>query len=311
VEEFMLLANCAVADKILSAFPACALLRRHPPPTPRMLEPLLKAAAAAGVTLDVSSSGALGASLDGARRESDPYFNKLIRIMATRCMTQAVYFASGELPPAEYSHYGLAAPLYTHFTSPIRRYADVLAHRLLGAALGLSTLPASICDGAALASVAANLNTRHRNAQQAGRASVELHTLLFFRGRGVVADARVTRCRANGLIVFVPKYGIEGPVFFDQDAEDAREGDAPARKKAKTIAAAAAAAPAGDGAWELSEDGCSVARVGGGEGTGRLTLFDRVAVRIAVVTSAVARRERLTIVLADLADITAAEVARV
>ena len=51
----------------------------------------------------------------------DAYFNKLVRIMATRCMTQAAYFGSGEAAPAEYYHYGLAAPLYTHFTSPIRR----------------------------------------------------------------------------------------------------------------------------------------------------------------------------------------------
>jgi exosome complex exonuclease DIS3/RRP44 len=258
------------------------------------------------VTLDVSSSGALGASLDGARRESDPYFNKLIRIMATRCMTQAVYFASGEVTPAEYSHYGLAAPLYTHFTSPIRRYADVLVHRLLGAALGLSALPASVADGAALAAVAANINVRHRNAQQAGRASVELHTLLFFRSRTVIADARVTRCRANGLIVFVPKYGIEGPVFFDEDDEDAADAGAPPPKK-KAKSAAAAAAPAEEGAWELAADGCSVARRDGGQ---RFTLFDRVAVRIAVVTSTVARRERLTVRLADLAQLLPGEVAR-
>ena len=54
-------------------------------------------------------------------RSDDAYFNKLVRIMATRCMTQAAYFGSGEVLPAEYYHYGLAAPLYTHFTSPIRR----------------------------------------------------------------------------------------------------------------------------------------------------------------------------------------------
>ena len=60
-------------------------------------------------------------SLDGAVRSEDGYFNKLVRIMATRCMTQAVYFGSGDLAPPEYCHYGLAAPLYTHFTSPIRR----------------------------------------------------------------------------------------------------------------------------------------------------------------------------------------------
>ena len=70
---------------------------------------------------------ALAESLDAAVRESDPYFNKLLRILATRCMTQAAYFGSGDAAPAEYHHYGLAAPLYTHFTSPIRRHGNVLA----------------------------------------------------------------------------------------------------------------------------------------------------------------------------------------
>ena len=62
--------------------------------------------------------------MDEAVRPEDSYFNKLIRIMATRCMTQAVYFGSGEVDPPDYLHYGLAAPLYTHFTSPIRRQAN-------------------------------------------------------------------------------------------------------------------------------------------------------------------------------------------
>jgi exosome complex exonuclease DIS3/RRP44 len=122
VEEFMLAANVSVAGQILKLFPSCSLLRRHPTPTREMLEPLLRTAAAIGLTLDVSSSKALADSLDRAVGE-DPYFNKLIRILATRCMTQAVYFCSGDLSPPEYHHYGLAAPLYTHFTSPIRRYA--------------------------------------------------------------------------------------------------------------------------------------------------------------------------------------------
>jgi exosome complex exonuclease DIS3/RRP44 len=66
----------------------------------------------------------VAASLDAAVRPDDPYFNKLVRIMATRCMTQAKYFASGDSALSEFVHYGLAAPIYTHFTSPIRRCVD-------------------------------------------------------------------------------------------------------------------------------------------------------------------------------------------
>ncbi|GLT82513.1 hypothetical protein SLE2022_008780 [Rubroshorea leprosula] len=218
VEEFMLAANVSVAKQIRDHFPSCSLLRRHPTPTREMLEPFLRTAAAIGLSLDVSSSKALADSLDHAVGD-DPYFNKLIRILATRCMTQAVYFCSGDLSPPEYHHYGLAAPLYTHFTSPIRRYADVIVHRLLAASLEIDKLPTIFQDRAQLTSIADNLNYRHRNAQMAGRASVELHTLIYFRNRPTDAEARIVKIRFNGFIVFVPKYGIEGPVYLTSKGE--------------------------------------------------------------------------------------------
>eukprot|EP01025_Chloroclados_australasicus_P013586 TRINITY_DN16396_c0_g2_i1.p1 TRINITY_DN16396_c0_g2~~TRINITY_DN16396_c0_g2_i1.p1 ORF type:complete len:315 (+),score=25.13 TRINITY_DN16396_c0_g2_i1:111-947(+) len=252
VEEMMLLANITVGRYILEKFRPCALLRRHPEPPARLFEPLLQAAATLGIVIDISSSKALAESLDKAQRSDDPYFNKLIRIMCTRCMTQAVYFNSGEFSEKDYMHYGLATPIYTHFTSPIRRYADVVVHRLLAAAMGLNTLPEAIRDRNNMQLVVDNLNTRNRNAQMAGRASVELHTVIFFDKKNTIADARVTRVRANGLIVFVPKFGIEGPVRFEQ------------------------------GNFTLEEQGAVVKDQQSGK---QFVIFDKVAVRISVETS--------------------------
>lgn len=130
----MLLANISVAEKILECFPASSVLRRHPAPTQKMLGPLVASLRSIGVDtagMDASSSRSLNACLDGCVRESDEYFNKLVRIIATRCMTQAQYFSSGDFIRSEFKHYGLAMPVYTHFTSPIRRYADVCVHRIL------------------------------------------------------------------------------------------------------------------------------------------------------------------------------------
>lgn len=62
----------------------------------------------------------------------------------------AVYFCSGALrDPAQFRHYALNVPLYTHFTSPIRRFADVLVHRLLASALGKGAARGSGAGGGA------------------------------------------------------------------------------------------------------------------------------------------------------------------
>lgn len=66
VEEFMLAANIAVAEKILRHFPLCALLRRHPAPSPAMFDPLIATAQAVGLDVNTTSSRALADSLDRA-----------------------------------------------------------------------------------------------------------------------------------------------------------------------------------------------------------------------------------------------------
>jgi exosome complex exonuclease DIS3/RRP44 len=94
-----------------------------------------------GYEFKYETSRDLADSLNLINRMGDEFFNKLVRIMTTRCMNEATYFCSADFDAREFYHYGLAAPFYTHFTSPIRRYADVLVHRLLAAAIDLEPLP--------------------------------------------------------------------------------------------------------------------------------------------------------------------------
>jgi len=171
VEEFMLLANCAVAEKIVAHFPSFAILRRHPAAKQKEINEFVELLSQQGFSVATDSSKAFADSLDRAVRPTDPLFNKLIRVMATRCMHQALYFCSADCDPSEFFHYGLAVPLYTHFTSPIRRYADVLAHRLLACAIDIQSLTNEMTDKFAMIKQSDVMNRKNRLAQRASQAS--------------------------------------------------------------------------------------------------------------------------------------------
>ncbi|KAG9232907.1 exosome complex exonuclease exoribonuclease-like protein [Amylocarpus encephaloides] len=210
VEEFMLLANTSVAAKIYEAFPQTAMLRRHGAPPKTNFEELAnQLKVKRGCELKVSSSKELADSLDACVDPQEPFFNTLVRVMATRCMMSAEYFCSGTQAYPEFRHYGLASEIYTHFTSPIRRYADLVAHRQLAAAINYEALHPAVRSKGKLEAVCKNINVRHRNAQQAGRASIEYYVGQALKGRIVEEEGFVMKIFSNGFVVFVPRFGIE------------------------------------------------------------------------------------------------------
>ncbi|KAK8144691.1 exosome catalytic subunit dis3 [Beauveria asiatica] len=226
VEEFMLFANISVAAKIYEAFPQTAILRRHAaPPKTNFDELAEQLRVKRGLELRTDTSKALADSLDTCADPAEPFFNTLVRIMATRCMMSAEYFCSGTQSYPEFRHYGLASEIYTHFTSPIRRYADLLAHRQLAAAIDYEAVHPTVRSRGRLEAVCKNINVRHRNAQMAGRASIAYYVGQALKGRVAEEDAFVMRIFSNGLVVLVPRFGIEGLIRLRDLAEPEPESE--------------------------------------------------------------------------------------
>lgn len=217
VEEFMLFANISVARKIFDSYPQTAMLRRHAPPPATNFEALneMLRVRKPGLAVSTESSKALADSLDRCEDPKDPYFNTLLRIMSTRCMMAAEYFSSGSYGYPDFRHYGLAVDIYTHFTSPIRRYCDVVAHRQLAGAIGYENLDLTHRDKTKMELVVRNINKRHRNAQFAGRASIEYYVGQVMRNNESVQEGYVIKCFNNGIVVLVPKFGVEGLIKLE------------------------------------------------------------------------------------------------
>lgn len=209
VEEFMLLANISVARYIVENFPEFSLLRRHPIPPTGNFESLIKAGLAKDFIIEVEDGKKLAESLENCILPDNPYFNTMMRMKATRCMTQALYFCSGTLSEKEYFHYGLAVSIYTHFTSPIRRYADIIVHRLLAAALGVAATHPTLVNKKGLQELCNKLNYRHKKAQDAGRSSVNLYMHLLLKDKMIEENGYIFSVGEHSLIILLPKYGLE------------------------------------------------------------------------------------------------------
>ncbi len=213
VEEFMLLANRAVAAALCRAFPDRALLRRHAPPLPHKLAAAVRGAAKHKLDVRAGSSRELMESLAALRATLPRAQFYGVQQLLTAPMTTAKYICTGDVPPPEYLHYALNFATYTHFTSPIRRYADLVVHRQLAAALAGAAAPLTPL---AVSQQADQCNDRKAAAGAAQVASDNLFMCLFLQAQGpFVVDAVVTRVQDRSVDVSIPTFGVDARVRLD------------------------------------------------------------------------------------------------
>ena len=302
IAEMMIFANGSVASRIHESFPDTALLRIHRHVEEGRFEELESTLKVAGINFDGRSNRGLANTLKSAKLggKYGAIVDSLLQSLATRAMSEAQYVCSGAYEgESGFSHYGLGIDKYTHFTSPIRRYADVVVHRELLAAISadsssrsikqlegpkierpqLETLPESnvmtvlgrakedenldgddlldsliegaselalesktsplpstltsstndlsgegtsnvveLFDKSQVVKICDRINHMNRIAKLSSMDCQRLFLSLYFRENIETTSAVILSLRANGVIVYIPKFDLKGPVFLsDRD----------------------------------------------------------------------------------------------
>jgi len=221
IEEFMILANVAAAET-LTEKRSPLLFRVHEEPDPKKLESLRETAQSAGFNLakgQVLQTRHLNALLNQAAGTDEA---ELINISTLRSMAQAYY------SPENFGHFGLALAKYAHFTSPIRRYADLIVHRALIAAHHWGDDGLTADEIERLEKTAEHISETERRSMMAERDTTDRYLAAYLSERvGAEFPGRISGIARFGAFVKLDETGADGliPVrtlgreFFHFDAD--------------------------------------------------------------------------------------------
>ena len=212
IEEFMLAANDAVAHA-LKHRTIPTIYRIHENPDPERLNDFREFARTYGYRVgDVTQRAEIQRVLELARGRPE---EQAIRVALLKSLKRAGYRQD------PLGHYGLAKTNYAHFTSPIRRYADLVVHRSL--AQMIRAVPAGRVKSTDMRAIALHLSGTERTAADAEKESVKLKKLEFFRDeveRGDRFQAMIMDVREFGVVVELPDFDVGGRVRMNDMGDD-------------------------------------------------------------------------------------------
>jgi ribonuclease R len=206
IEEFMVLANVAAAEE-LERLTHPVVYRVHAPPSDEKLTALRGFLNGLGISLPAGNQ-LHPRDLDRVlRKAADTPEAQLVNEVMLRSQSQAAY------GPDNIGHFGLALTRYAHFTSPIRRYADLLVHRALISGLQLGAGGLAVGEAMRIADTAAHITATERRAALAERDAIDRYLAAFMADKvGARFAARVSGVTRFGLFVTVPASGATGLV---------------------------------------------------------------------------------------------------
>lgn len=215
IEEFMLSANEAVAGH-LEGLGIPSLYRIHEEPDPLKMEDLIKVihstgAAKGAKTIRPKDIPSL------LKKIKDTEAEEIINYMILRSLKQARYSAENV------GHFGLASESYTHFTSPIRRYPDLVVHRILGEALAKKHLSDKRLKEleSLLPDIALHSSRMERQADEAERAVLDAMRVWFMRDKlGEEFEGKVASVTPYGLKIRLKDYFVQGFLHVSYMADD-------------------------------------------------------------------------------------------
>ncbi len=204
IEEFMILANVAAAEELIR-LRRPLLFRVHEEPSPEKLDALREVAEASGFTLakgQVLRTEHLNRLLSQAEGTD---FDELLNMTTLRSMTQAYY------APENFGHFGLALKNYAHFTSPIRRYSDLIVHRALITGHGWGKDGLSPEDIEHLSETGQHISDTERRSMAAERDTTDRYLAAYLADRvGNEFAGRISGVTRFGCFVRLDETGADG-----------------------------------------------------------------------------------------------------